>query len=311
MDPEMALEEARVLESFNLTHQAVELLQDSLVEHPGHSGLQSALNRLKGVDAGESTYESQSQDHSFTPVVATARPEDAEDTSASADNGSSEPEPEIPADDKPESTDDWETNQQQAPAEVDWDDDFDDMLATPEPEGRVVEDEQSMDFDDSFALETPATESQTDQAVETSPKEEAGELELPENEAPAASVHTPASDSNEPEALDLDLSGYEPAGERDESAASIDQDEGMDLDLGETATAEESVESQATSEDSAEEVSSAAEDEADIDTRVGLAEAFLDVGDRESFDMIEAELQEEGATAALERLEELKKRQSD
>ncbi|RRQ23387.1 hypothetical protein D5687_07410 [Guyparkeria sp. SCN-R1] len=303
MNPEMALEEARVLESFNLTHQAVELLQDSLAEHPGHSGLQSALNRLKGIDAGETGDESRPPSDDSTPMV-----EREGSGGVTSDDVSSEP---VEPTDTVESTDDWEADQQQAPANVDWDDDLDDMLATPESDNETLEDERSMDFDDSFALETPSREeSPADQVEETGRQDESNELELPKNEVPAASVDTPASDTNEPEPLDLDLSGYEPAGERDEPPASFDQDEGMDLDLGEIPLAEEPDESEAVSVDAAEHTSSAADDEADIDTRVGLAEAFLDVGDRESFDMIESELQEEGATAALERLEELKKRQA-
>jgi len=178
------------------------------------------------------------------------------------------------------------------------------MLATPEPDNRAVEDEQSMEFDDSFALETPGRDSAVDQGGETS------ELELPKNETPPASMESPDSDTSEPESLDLDLSGYEPAGEPEQPATSAEQGEGMDLDLGETPSAEEPVESEPVTEATPDETSSAADDETNIDTRVELAEAFLDVGDRESFDMIEAELQEEGATAALERLDELKKRHS-
>ncbi|WP_322520451.1 FimV/HubP family polar landmark protein [Guyparkeria halophila] len=291
MNPEMALEEARVLESFNLTHQAVELLQDSLAEHPGHSGLQAALNRLKGIDAGESADGSQPQDDAFTPMAETDESDASSDATTAADDVS------VASD----AAGDQEANQPQAPADADWDDDLDDMLATPEPDTSAVEDE-SMEFDDSFALETPVREAPADHAKES------GELELPENEAPVASVETPDSEAGEPEPLDLDLSGYEPAGEPDRPEASSDQDEGMDLDLGETPAADEPVESEAASEATAKEASSAGDDEANIDTRVELAEAFLDVGDRESFDMIEAELQEEGATAALKRLEELKKR---
>ncbi|MFO7808748.1 FimV family protein [Guyparkeria sp.] len=308
MNPEMALEEARVLESFNLTHQAVELLQDSLAEHPGHSGLKAALSRLKGViDTGETTYapQPQTQDDDFTPMVAISETEGSVDGATPSDDTSLEPV--VPTEKTSDWTDDWEANQQQAPAGVDWDDDLDDMLATPEPESRALEDEQSMDLDDSFALETPLKEGDTGQQVgETAPRDQKNELELPENEAPPASVDAPAREKDEPEALDLDLSGYEPAGERDEPGVSSDQDEGMDLDLGDTSIAEKPVESESTPDDAADEIASAAE--ADVDTRVGLAEAFLDVGDQESFDMIEAELREEGAETALERLEELKKR---
>lgn len=302
MNPEMALEEARVLESFNLTHQAVELLQDSLAEHPGHSGLQAALNRLKGIDAGEGADESQPQGEAFTPMAETDEFGASSDFATTADETSAEPV--APADEMPDTTDDQEANQQPATAEVDWDDDLDDMLATPEPDTAAVEDDQSMEFDDSFALETPVRETSVDQA------EESSELDLPENEAPVASVETPESEPAESEPLDLDLSGYEPAGETDHPDTSTDQDEGMDLDLGEAPAADEPVESEAASESMTQETSSAGDDEANIDTRVELAEAFLDVGDRESFDMIEAELQEEGATTALERLDELKKRHS-
>ncbi|MFI9654225.1 FimV/HubP family polar landmark protein [Guyparkeria sp. GHLCS8-2] len=308
MNPEMALEEARVLESFNLTHQAVELLQDSLAEHPGHTGLQSALNRLKGIDTGESGVESQAQDDDF--MWTNEGDESGEMSGDNTDDATVATD--VTASDKnaTESTVDWEASQQQAPTEADWDDDLDDMLATPEPDTRPIEDEQSMDFDDSFALETPTAEPTTEQEDDSALEQEAGELELPENETPPASVETPErdSDTGEPEPLDLDLSGYEPAGEREEPVSSSDQDEGMDLDLGEAPTLKEPAEADSAASADDEVSSSPVGDESDIDTRVGLAEAFLDVGDRESFDMIQAELQEEGAKAALERLDELRNR---
>ncbi|MFI9651526.1 FimV/HubP family polar landmark protein [Guyparkeria halopsychrophila] len=311
MNPEMALEEARVLESFNLTHQAEELLQDSLAEHPGHSGLQSALNRLKGIDAGETGDElgdSQPQDDDSTW---TAEGDESVGESAGPEEATGVPVDSTAWDETPESTDEWEADDQpQASSGGEWDDDIDDMLATPEPETSPVEDEESMDFDDSFALETPAKEPSANQVEDVPSPHEPNELELPANETPPASVDTPESDSetDEPAPLDLDLSGYEPAGERGEPTASGDQDMGMDLDLDQAPSPEEPAEDEPASTNTDEETASSAGDESDIDTRVGLAEAFLDVGDRESFDMIKAELQEEGTTAALERLDELENR---
>jgi hypothetical protein len=127
---------------------------------------------------------------------------------------------------------------------------------------------------------------------------------LPENEEPAASAAAESKAGEaEPEALDLDLSGYQPAGEEPADTPATAQDD--ELELGTVPGPEE--ESADESSRGADEAS-AGESEADIDTRVSLAEAFLDVGDRESFDMIEAELREEGATAALQRLDELKQR---
>ena len=303
MNPEMALEEARVLESFNLTHQAVELLQESLTEHPGHAGLQSALNRLKGIEENE---DSGTHDAAEAP---------SDDTISAEGSRADEPEPTSGESDAsvasaPESTDDW------TPAEpgdhegvVDWDD-ADDMLATPEAEPAPIKDDSSMDVDDSFALESPSAEKNGGEASSEATGEESSDLELPSNEAPPASVEDQGSETDEPEPLDLDLSGYEPAGEAEEPQAGQGEDAGLDLDLGESPTSDEPAreEEAIESEGAASAEKAAADTETDIDTRVSLAEAFLDVGDRESFDMIESELREEGATAALERLEALKSR---
>ncbi|MCL7751695.1 hypothetical protein LV475_08840 [Guyparkeria hydrothermalis] len=300
MNPEMALEEARVLESFNLTHQAVELLQDSLAEHPGHAGLQSALNRLKGIEDAET------HNAAVTPSDVDASGEGTQEDDLTPEIGDSD----ASTAGAPESTDDWSAAEPEGQeGAVDWDD-ADDMLATPEPEATPSEDDQLMDFDDSFALETPAAEEGDATASTATSGEEPGELELPNNEAPAASVEDQGIETGEPEPLDLDLSGYEPAGEAQEPKATPDEDVGLDLDLGETPASDEQAQDEAEALESAaaEEKAAAADAEADIDTRVGLAEAFLDVGDRESFDMIESELREEGATAALERLEALKAR---
>ncbi|MFN2381896.1 MAG: hypothetical protein ABR561_05015 [Guyparkeria sp.] len=295
MNPEMALEEARVLESFNLTHQAVELLQDSLTEHPGDTGLQAALNRLKGIEGDAPAAESQA------PAVS-PQTNEAELTDETRDtSGESQPEPSAatPAVDEPPESSDEQNDKTQLGS---WDDP-DDMLATSDSEPGPVDDERTADLDDSFALETPANGGSADE-IDSSTRHEAGDLDLPDNETPPASVVSSSKDSErgEPESLDLDLTGYEPAGtETAEPDPAVDEDRGMDLDLGETPQTQEP-----TPADAPEEVS--ADADADIDTRVGLAEAFLDVGDSESFDMIEAELREEGATGALERLEELKKR---
>lgn len=300
MNPEMALEEARVLESFNLTHQAVELLQDSLAEHPEHAGLQSAINRLKGIEDAEAHHATEAPSSGDVSIEG-AQVDDLTSATGESDASTSG---------EPESTDDWTAAEPEGQeGAVDWDD-ADDMLATPEPESTPAEDDHLMDFDDSFALETPAAEKSDAGASSTTSDEEPGELELPNNETPPASVEDQPRETGEPEPMDLDLSGYEPAGEAQEPKATSDEDVGLDLDLGETPASDEQAQDEAEAIESAasDEKAAAADAEADIDTRVGLAEAFLDVGDRESFDMIESELREEGATAALERLEELKTR---
>ncbi len=314
MNPEMALEEARVLESFNLTHQAVELLQDSLTEHPGHEGLQAALNRLKGLeDAGQGSV------HGAAPSVAeddipTEGPRDS--TGFNEDTDTSESTGEISS--TADVTESTESDRRpgealESPAPENWDDDLDDMLATPEsePATRPAEDEHTMDLDDSFALETPTSDEgeRRDQADEG--------LDLPENVTPPASVesHEARDAEPEPEPLDLDLSGYDTSGSPEEPTETRGEESGLDLDLGEPASSQvqeaEEREVPEEAEPIGESEDMSTDSETDTDTRVGLAEAFLDVGDRESFDMIEAELREEGATAALERLEELKKRFPD
>jgi len=298
MNPEMALEEAHVLESFNLTHQALELLQDSLAEHPGHAGLQAAIARLSGEqDVSESTAEVPLGSESMGEGEETAA-EPTEENTAEQGIDTAEEAPTAP-------------KQENAAGEISWDEDVDDMLATPEPDAEQEQapDDTLMEFDDSFALETPAGDRESVESEADEPSVEAdASLDIPGNETPAASVDTETEDARvepepEPEPMDLDLSGYEPAGETEPEKPVADEpeDTGLELDLtpgDEEAPAEEPpVESAADSGS-----------DADVDTRVSLAEAFLDVGDRESFDMLEAELREEGATAALERLDELKAR---
>ncbi|MCL7743901.1 hypothetical protein LV476_02905 [Guyparkeria hydrothermalis] len=300
MNPEMALEEARVLESFNLTHQALELLQESLAEHPGHAGLQAAIARLNGIEQDEA---------GSGDVDGDAGTPDEETVSEGTETVAWDSEPE---NDEPGAS--WQADAEERtetatePAgEISWDDDFDDMLATPETEAAPTTDENLMEFDDSFALETPA---EPENAGGEEPSEESEStdetlLDLPESETSSDDQEegARATSDDEPEALDLDLSGYEPeAASNSEATVDTTEDTGLELDM--TPEPEEDAET----EPSASASDSAAESEADIDTRVSLAEAFLDVGDRESFEMIEAELREEGAQSALERLDELKQR---
>jgi pilus assembly protein FimV len=311
MNPEITLEEARVLESFNLTHQAVELLQESLEEHPGHAGLQAAINRISGVEQpADSAGGDENEAVGSEPDTATADAEEA-DQSGAADQPAEEPRldnAQTETVQPPENEEDAEASSEppERSGEIAWDEDFDDMLATPEPESAPGSDDNLMEFDDSFALETPSDEQSSKDAasVDEPVHDEESSLELPDNEEPVASGESPKSATSEaePEALDLDLSGYQPAGEETTATQETVQDEG--LDLGMAPEEEEGSTADSTSEDAD------ADDEGgeDVDTRVSLAEAFLDVGDRESFDMIESELREEGATAALQRLDELKQR---
>ena len=299
MNPEMALEEARVLESFNLTHQALELLQESLAEHPGHAGLQNAISRLSGLDQEGGEVES-------TGEVDAAEPPTEEADSADEILEEQPVEADTRADWQTEAEQGAETQSEQA-GEIAWDDDFDNMLATAETPREPASDDNLMEFDDSFALETPAEEQP---AAESEPAEKPAQfedpsLQLPENEEPAASVEAESSPAEEePDALDLDLSGYQ-ADPDTVPSETTGTPEDAGLDLGTTPGLEEEPAAESSSEASG---ASEAESEADIDTRVSLAEAFLDVGDRESFDMIESELREEGATDALQRLDELKER---
>ena len=291
MNPEMALEEARVLESFNLTHQALELLQESLAEHPGHEGLQTAVNRLSGMEQGGETTEG-GEEPASEPAPGDAPSVTPEEEPSQAPSMTEEP---IDTDAKRPGEGEAHAETPEPSGEIAWDDDFDDMLATPENEEAPTSDDNLMEFDDSFALETPNEEERSASLDET--------LDLPENETPPASVETPEkATADEPEPLDLDLSGYQPEESTDEAAGGDEAslEPGMELDQDEESTS--------TEEPEAETSASASDSDADIDTRVSLAEAFLDVGDRESFDMIESELREEGATAALERLAELKQR---
>ena len=284
MNPEMALEEARVLESFNLTQQALELLQESLAEHPGHEGLQTAVNRLSGMEQGDEPAGGGEE-----PASDETSPVTPEEEPSQAPSMTEEP---VDPDAKRTGEGEADSETPEQPGEIAWDDDFDDMLATPENEEASTADDNLMEFDDSFALETPNEEEPSASFDEA--------LDLPENETPPASVETSEkATSEEPEPLDLDLSGYQPEESTDEPAAGGDEGD-IEPSLGEENTSTEGTE--------AETSASTSDSDADIDTRVSLAEAFLDVGDRESFDMIVNELREEGATAALERLAELKQR---
>jgi len=304
MNPEMALEEARVLESFNLTHQAQELLQESLAEHPGHAGLQAAINRLGGIEG--SAGEAQDAGPGQTTEPAGDEPTENEpESTATEDASADEPREErtVVAEGEPSAEEDKQAEAEQ-PDEIAWDDDFDDMLATPDTDAEQGANDNLMEFDDSFALETP-TEEQTggeqDEPLEL-PTEQDESLELPENEEPTASIEeTDEVAAQQPDELDIESPG-EPAA-TDESAAESAGAE-PELEPTEAESPREASVDESTGEPSGEDSGT----DADTDTRVSLAEAFLDVGDRESFDMIEAELREEGATAALERLEELKQR---
>ncbi|MFW6041457.1 MAG: hypothetical protein ACOC8M_00490, partial [Guyparkeria sp.] len=137
----------------------------------------------------------------------------------------------------------------------------------------------------SYALETPATDGPASTDEEVGGEEI--EFNLPEPDESAES---------ELEAGDDDAGAVPTWSERQES-------DNLDLQ----AAPEEEVED-STVVDSADEAQDDAAGQDTVDTRVSLAEAFLDVGDQESFEMIESELKEEGATDALQRLDELKKR---
>ena len=297
LDPQTALDEARMLESFNLNQQAIELLQDSLSEHPGHDGLQEAVARLQNGDAPQPAEE---DDFFATGSFST---EDTDSTSADAD--AIEPMPSGDLDQEDAVTPIGESDSslqgglgegeaeqgevETSPAGViDWDDDLDNMLATPdsEPEPRQADDSDDvMDFDDSYALETPDTDEPA--STDDNAGGEEIEFDLPE---PGESTES------EFEAGDDEAGAVPTWSERQGSDNLSLQD-----------APEEEVE-KSTVVDSADEAQDDAAGQDAVDTRVSLAEAFLDVGDRESFEMIESELKEEGATDALQRLDELKKR---
>ena len=303
MNPEMALEEARVLESFNLTHQALELLEESLAEHPGHAGLQAAISRMSSGAKPDGIKE-EGQKPEDTDV-ASADEQQADQTTEtdsteemprqqSAEGEARDADRETDTDREP-GAEEGARRPLEQPGEIAWDDDFDDMLATPETRAEPPSDDNLMEFDDSFALETPADESAEDESKTTGRpiQDEDTSLELPEDDYPTTDVEDqPKTFDEEPDALDLDLSDYQ--------TGSADSELGAEPETGPETEEEPAAEEKATT--------SATESEADVDTRVSLAEAFLDVGDRESFDMIEAELREEGATDALRRLDELKQR---
>ncbi|MDG4868169.1 hypothetical protein P8631_09185 [Guyparkeria sp. 1SP6A2] len=297
MNPEMALEESQVLESFNLTHQALELLQDSLAEHPGHPGLQEAINRLNDRERGA---EAPVADQPDTPDNQSASQDDAVVDQEPADNG--ELRDEAPQGFESASPDRAAEPSASAGGSIDWDNDLDDMLATPEPEPNREgsgTDESLMEFDDSYALETPTA----DKEVEGTDTREA--------ESATTEAH------GEDDALELpgfDLEAMEePREEPREEAPGVAHEKATDDELSlsapefEPLEADETASPEASQEPAEEPVET---DSSATDTRVGLAEAFLDVGDEESFEMIKSELQEEGATEALGRLEELKQRRA-
>ncbi len=297
LDPQTALDEARMLESFNLNQQAIELLQDSLTEHPGHDGLQEALARLQN---GDSLHADEAGEPSAAEPEAPSGLDEAAGLGTVAPQvAETEREGETAFTGEPEAFSEGhsgESAEEQREAEsspggmIDWDDDLDNMLATTdsEPEPRQTDEpEDLMDFDDSYALETPGSDEakKTDQAVGGNEVD----FDLPEIDETATSDleaeeddHAAPTWSEREDADDLSLQGAPE--EESEQPVSIHTEEPEE-------TGDEG---------------SAGEDA--LDTRVSLAEAFLDVGDRESFEMIESELKEEGATEALQRLDELKKR---
>ncbi|WP_372591852.1 hypothetical protein [Guyparkeria sp.] len=297
LDPQMALDEARMLESFNLNQQAIDLLQDSLTEHPGHEGLQEALARLQ---SGEGIQQPE-QDSSFAAAsdtdqgAETLAPGMSFDDAQSAEEGD-----QLQAFSQAEGSEDsresefeepeQETRAESSPAGmIDWDDDLDNMLATPDSEaepGRSDDSDELMDFDDSYALETPANEEPAEAVTGTDGEEI--EFDLPDHSQETAST----SDSDEEGAF-VTPTGAER--EADDTLNLQDAPEEEIEDRGTIATED----SDSSSDDNGQDA---------VDTRVSLAEAFLDVGDRESFEMIESELREEGATDALHRLDNLKKR---
>ncbi|HZJ81850.1 MAG TPA: hypothetical protein VFC95_04065, partial [Guyparkeria sp.] len=152
MSPEMALEEARVLESFNLMPQAIELLRENLAEHPDHAGLQAALDRLEGEERGDGD----AVDKDFTDTEEPASEVEATDTSrvvigdAEGDDIFTGADVEASVDESSQPQEFEETSESMS-----WDDDML-TISTTEPEREA--DDTLMEFDDSFALETPTEE---------------------------------------------------------------------------------------------------------------------------------------------------------
>lgn len=318
LDPRTALDEARMLESFNLTQQATDLLEDSLAEHPDHEGLREALTRLRnGEDVGieesvgsADTEESAISDSEgsgeayaspdLTEPDELAEPSTEETLEVPETQAESLSLPDEEAAELPTAEEPTEPEQPAAPASgagtIAWDEDLDNVLATPEGESDSEQresDSDLMEFEDSYALETPAE----DREGEPLPSEEI-DFSLPELDESAEAA---SSESEEPAPTWSEKEGQGETAESEDLA---------ELDLAEFSpeeTAETETEVSESEEPASPEPAQESTEEA-VDTRVSLAEAFLDVGDRESFEMIESELQEEGATDALERLEELKKR---
>lgn len=307
MNPEMALEESRVLESFNLTHQALELLQDSLAEHPGHSGLQEAINRLNDQERGtEQTPTAQAEAPGNQPASqddSVMAEEAGGDTTSLPEEPTDQDEESLPGEETPRAPDaeapgGSAESTSSGSGSIEWDNDLDDMLATPEPESTretAGPDESLMEFDDSYALETPIEDPDLG-ATKVPP-------ETRETESTASEV------SAEDEALGLPDFDLEPVEGTPGSATEETTDDELSLNAPGLEPLERE-ESAPTEMEPPQETEPTETDSSATDTRVGLAEAFLDVGDEESFEMIKSELQEEGATEALERLENLKQRRA-
>jgi pilus assembly protein FimV len=300
LDPRAALDEARMLESFNLVRQAVDLLEDSLAEHPDHEGLREELTRLRNDEQGGAQEPAGSPDGEDREESGEPYGSQELNEPEALNEPSTDEVPEAPETLAEPALPEEEVTAASGTGTIAWDEDFDHVLATPESESGSAQGESDgdlMEFEDSYALETPAEDRQADQKRETAAPEEI-DFSLPELDESADQA---SSEAREPAPT---------WSEKEERGETPESEDLAEIDLGDL-SGEETVETESEvtrPEEPASPEPVREETEQAEDTRVSLAEAFLDVGDRESFEMIESELLEEGATKAFERLEELKKR---
>ena len=291
LTPEAAAEEARVLASFNLNSQAEEMLQEALSQHPDHPVLLAALDEIRSDDDADEAAQSQDFDQSEDSAREESdlrdQPDDEQAVWAEADDASAfeEPESSTPsAEDDSLDMDDFAAEPTEKAAE--------ETEPSFEPQAQSEDAGDDLDFDLSD-YDTEPEQAQSEQKFED---DDAGmDLTLPEEDETADAADSQSQDADALEDDALELPDFAEESDAAASAPDLaDEDDGLALP-------EESDDLAEADEQS---------DDDQVDTRVGLAEAFLEMGDQDGFEMIEAELRDENNSAALAKLEEVKKRYS-
>ncbi len=266
-DASAAIQEAQLLVSYNLHGQAIDLLKDTMDRHPDDVQVYRALAEIYAGE-GRSDDLNDILDRIDTRFGADQRPDIQATQKTSANEEPIAEEHTSPVEPIEETLPDTEFSSEE---------DLGAELTEPESDQEKPADPllDSIDFDSGATMQSTGLE----------------DIDLTDEE-PKAPHHEELED------LELDLGSDLESSEAETEETTSFEDAGLSLD---ESTAEEESLEPVEEEGVTPQMSSSSDD-----TRLGLAEAFLNVGDMDSFKMIADEITAEGNQDLIDKLEQIR-----